>query len=55
MTRKQFKGEKDYHMALYLAEEIHRQGLLGDEEFEKTREKLISQYQPVVSSLIGEI
>ena len=55
MTRKQFKGEKEYHMAIYLVREIHKKGLLSDKEFEKTREKLIDQYKPVVSSLIEEI
>ena len=55
MTRKQFKGEKEYHLAIHLAEEIHKQGLLSNEEFEKTREKLISQYQPVASSLICDL
>ena len=55
MTTKQFKAEKYYLMALYLAEEIHKQGLLSNEEFEKTREKLISQYQPVASSLICDL
>lgn len=55
MTRKQFKGEKDYLMAIHVVEELHKQGLLSDDEFEKIRENLISQYQSVSSSLIEEL
>ena len=53
MTTELFKAEKDYLMAIYLVENLHRQGLLSDDEFEKTRKNLIDQYQPVVSSLVG--
>lgn len=55
MTRKQFKGEKEYQMAIYLVEALNKQGLLSVEEFEKAREKLSGQYKPVVSSLICDL
>jgi SHOCT domain len=53
MTPEQFEAEKQYHMAIYLVESLHRQKLINDEKFEKVREDLIDKYQPVISSLMG--
>jgi hypothetical protein len=52
MTTEQFKAEKEYHMAIYLMEELHRKGLLDEAEIENVRDKLIDQYKPVISTLI---
>jgi len=46
---------KNNPRAIYLAEELHKKGLLSDEEFEKARKDLIAEFKPVISSLVGEL
>ncbi len=55
MTKDQFEAEKDYHLAIYMMKTLHKRGIIDDEEFNKVREDLIDEYQPVISSLVGEL
>ncbi len=52
MTKQQFETEKSYQISIKLVEELHAQGILDDEEFEKVKEVLIERYKPVLGSLI---
>ena len=55
MTKEQFEAERDYQLALYMIEALCKQEIIDDEEFKSAREYLLDDYQPVISSLIGEL
>lgn len=52
MTKEQVKAEKSYPISIQIMKELHKQGILDDEKFEKARGVLIDRYNLVISSLI---
>jgi len=51
MTHEQFEREKDYRVALSIAEIMLRQGLITDQECHKIDTILVEKYRPVFGGL----
>ena len=51
MTHEQFEREKNYRVALFVAESMLRQGLITDQEYHGIDTILIEKHHPVFGGL----